>query len=190
MNIAVFCASAEQPGQVYSEAAQNLGKGIASRSWNLIYGGTNCGLMRKVAEAALKGGGKVKGVIPRCIVERGVAARNLTELIVAEDMKERKQLMRDFADAFVALPGGWGTLEEITEVITLKQLGMHQKPVVFVNTEGFYAAFLEFMKHATHEGFISAAYEGVYKVVDTAEEALNYITQYRPEGMKSKYELL
>lgn len=187
MNVAVFCASAEKVGQEYFGAARRLGEGIACRSWNLVYGGTNCGLMRMVAEATLAGGGKVKGVIPRCIEARGVSARNITELVVAEDMKERKQLMREQADAFVALPGGWGTLEEMTEVITLKQLGMHRKPVVFINTGGFYDLFWKFMEQAAGNGFVSDAYCGLYEIVRTPEEALEYIASYRPEVIRPKY---
>lgn len=177
MNIVVFCASADKIEQDYREAAQRLGKGIAMRSWHLIYGGTNCGLMRIVAEATLAEGGKVTGIIPRCIEARGVAATNVTELVLAEDMKERKQLMREQADAFIALPGGWGTLEEVAEVITLKQLGLQRKPIVFVNTGGFYDAFWSFMEQIAGKGFISDAYRGVYKVVPTPEEALEYIEE-------------
>lgn len=188
MKVAVFCASADEVGEVYKEAARLLGKEIAWHSWELIYGGTNCGLMREVAEAALQEGGKVRGVIPRCIVEKGMAARNLTELIEVEDMKERKQLMREQADAFVALPGGWGTLEEITEVITLKQLGLHHKPVVFLNTAGFYEDFFGFIRQATCKGFISGAYDGGYTLAATPSEALDYITLHREEKYILKYE--
>lgn len=189
MNIAVFCASAEPIEPIYFDAAQKLGEEIACRSWNLIYGGTNCGLMQKVAEATLSGGGKVLGIIPRCIADKGVGAQNLTELIIAEDMKERKQLMRDRADAFIALPGGWGTLEEITEVITLKQLGIHDKPVVFVNTGGFYDSFYIFLEQASLKGFISSAYEGLYSIVNSGEEALAFISRYQPKTVGAKYGL-
>ncbi len=187
MNITVFCASADKIEQGYFDAARSLGEGIAQRLWNLIYGGTNCGLMRIVAEATLAGGGKVTGIIPRCIAERGVASRSVTELVVVEEMKERKQLMREQADAFIALPGGWGTLEEITEVITLKQLGIHQKPIVFVNTGGFYESFWKFMEQAAEKGFVSEAYQGLYQVVRTSEEALEYIAGYEPRMVCPKY---
>lgn len=189
MNITVFCASSEKVEQDYFDAARRLGEGIAARDWNLVYGGTNCGLMRMVAETTLLGGGKVKGIIPRCIAERGVAARNITELVVVEDMKERKQLLREQADAFVALPGGWGTLEEVTEVVTLKQLGAHKKPIVFINTGGFYELFWKFMEQATAKGFISDAYRGLYRIAATPEEALEYIACYREEAIESKYRL-
>lgn len=187
MNVAVFCASSDRVEADCKEAARRLGTGIAGRGWDLFYGGTNCGLMRIVAEATLTGGGKVTGIIPRCIEARGVAAANVTELLVVEDMKERKHLMREQADAFVALPGGWGTLEEITEVITLKQLGVHRKPIVFVNTGGFYDAFWKFIEQAAGRGVISDAYRGLYRVVSAPEEALEYIESYRPENVRPKY---
>ena len=113
----MFCASSESVDNVYFEAAADLGKEIVMRGWGLLYGGTNCGLMREVSDAVKNGGGEVTGIIPQCIVDRGVSAEGISELIVAPDMKERKSMMREKADAFIALPGGWGTLEEITEVI-------------------------------------------------------------------------
>ncbi|MDE6452465.1 MAG: TIGR00730 family Rossman fold protein, partial [Odoribacter sp.] len=132
MKIAVFCASANV-APVYMEAAEKLGEYIGKSGWELVYGGTNMGLMDKVARSTMAHGGKVTGIIPACISERGVAAEGVDCLIETVDMKERKALLREHADAFVALPGGWGTLEEISEVITLKQLGEHNKPVVFLN---------------------------------------------------------
>ena len=123
-----------------------MGEEIARHSCEVVYGGTNCGLMREVAQAALRAGGKVKGIIPACIQEKGITATGLTELVITSDMKERKQKMRETADAFLAMPGGWGTLEEITEVITLKQLGIHNKPVIFLNIEGFYDSFFSFIQ--------------------------------------------
>lgn len=137
MNICVFCASSDLLAPVFYEQARLLGEEIARHSCEVVYGGTNCGLMKEVAQAALRAGGKVKGIIPACIQEKGIAATGLTELVITSDMKERKQKMRETADAFLAMPGGWGTLEEITEVITLKQLGIHNKPVIFLNIEGF-----------------------------------------------------
>lgn len=187
MNIGVFCASSEKIEPIYREAARMLGEGIGNRGWNLVYGGTNCGLMNIVAKATQNSGGKTKGIIPRCIVERGIAANEADELIVTSDMKERKQALRDFSDAFIALPGGWGTLEEITEVITLKQLGQHNKPVIFLNTNGFYRTFFRFIQEIQVEGFISGRYERIYQAVGTVEEAFRYIENYRPVLFSSKY---
>lgn len=187
MNIGVFCASSDKLDQVYMEEAARLGQEIARYSWTLVYGGTNCGLMGKLALATLEHGGGVKGVIPRCIAEKGVSANYVSDLVVAEDMKERKELLRRFSDAFVALPGGWGTLEEITEVITLKQLGVHNKPIVFVNTAGFYNAFFRFIEESGDKGFISAVYTQLYTVVDCAADAIDYIRNYKALPVTQKY---
>lgn len=187
MKIAVFCASANELEETFFEDARCLGKQIAELGWGLVYGGTNIGLMKAVAQATANSGGKVVGIIPECIYKRGVAAKELTQLIIASDMKERKQMLREYADAFIALPGGWGTLEEITEVITLKQLGEHNKPIVFLNTAGIYNIFLEFVGKIQKMGFISPAYDQLYKVVDTVEEAIQYIKEYQEEKIKTKY---
>ena len=187
MKICVFCASSEKVEKVYFEAASELGEEIVNQKWELLYGGTNCGLMREVSNAVKNAGGKVTGVIPQCIVDRGVAAQGISDLIITPDMKERKSLMREKADAFIALPGGWGTLEEITEVITLKQLGVHHKPIVFLNINDYYEYFFLFINNICNEGFISKAYDGLYMVVNTVEEAIEYIKNYKTENFSSKY---
>lgn len=189
MNVCVFCASADHIAEAYFTDALKLGTGIAGRSWNLVYGGTSCGLMQKVAEATKAARGKVTGIIPECIHDRGIAAKNADELLVAPDMKERKRMMREHSDAFVALAGGWGTLEEITEVITLKQLGCHNKPIVFINTCGYYDKFFEFIRESREQGFISPAYDNLYQVVGDAEEAFDYLEHYKGEAVVNKYAL-
>lgn len=186
MRVCVFCASAEVDRK-YMDVARELGTLIAEVGGELVYGGTNCGLMREVSDAVEVAGGKVTGVIARCIAEKGVAAKGLNELVVTEDMKERKSRMREMADAFVVLPGGWGTLEEATEVITLKQLGLHDKPVVFVNTEEYFEYFFLFLHGARREGFISRAYDDLYVVVEEPKDALDYILNYQPRSRKDKY---
>ena len=187
MKICVFCVSSEEMDRVYFKAAADLGKEIVNQGWELLYGGTNCGLMREVSDTVKNAGGHVTGIIPQCIVDRGVSAQGISELIVAPDMKERKSIMREKADAFIALPGGWGTLEEITEVITLKQLGIHNKPIVFLNTNDFYEYFFLFINNIRKEGFVSKAYDGLYTVVNTVEEAMDYIKNYKAEKFSSKY---
>lgn len=188
MRIAVFCASAEGLDPVFTEMARRLGTEIGRHSWKLIYGGTNLGLMKEVAESTAAAGGEVIGVIPVCIRDKGVAAADCGQLLVTADMKERKQLIRDYADAFVALPGGWGTLEEITEVITLKQLGMHNKPIVFLNTACFYNRFFDFICAIRKEGFISENYRSIYRIADTVEETIAYIQDYQPAHCHHKYQ--
>lgn len=187
MRIAVFCASADGIDQVFYDAARELGEKIGEQGWHLIYGGTKLGLMREVASATIKGGGEVTGIIPECIYKRGVADENSGHLIVSPDMKERKHLLREHADAFIALPGGWGTLEEITEVITLKQLGMHQKPIVFLNTAHFYDPFMAFIGRVRQQGFISSAYDHLYQIVNNVESTIEYLKNYRVEDVKIKY---
>ncbi|MEG2554691.1 MAG: TIGR00730 family Rossman fold protein [Odoribacter sp.] len=187
MNIAIFCASADSIDALYREDARKIGQEIARHSWHLIYGGTSLGLMKEVAESTIENGGDVTGIIPECIRERGVAAENIGRLMIASDMKERKYMLRQYSDAFIALPGGWGTLEEISEVITLKQLGYHNKPIVFLNTDGFYDGFFDFIHTIREQGFVSPAYDCLYKVVDQVEEAIEYIQTYKPANFKAKY---
>ena len=155
--------------------------------WGFLYGGKKFGVEREVSDAVKNKGGKVTGIIPQCIVDRGVSAEGISELIVTPDMKERKSMMREKADAFIALPGGWGTLEEVTEVITLKQLGIHNKPVIFLNTNDFYEYFFLFISNIRKEGFVSRAYDGLYTVVNTVEEVVEYIKNYQAKDFSSKY---
>lgn len=187
MNVAVFCASSSRIDAVYMECARELGRLLGEGGHQLVYGGTNQGLMKEVADATTANGGRVIGIIPECIYSRGVAAEGVDELIVAPDMKERKHLLRERADAFIALPGGWGTLEEISEVISLKQLRQLDKPVVFLNVAGFYDGFFGFMEQAKREGFISERYIGILKVVKTPAEALFEISHYTPFDCGQKY---
>jgi uncharacterized protein (TIGR00730 family) len=152
--VTVYCASAAGFDARVSEAAQALGTALSGRGVALVYGGAHVGLMGLVADSARAGGGKVIGVIPERLVEREVAHTNLTELVVVETMHERKQRMADLADAFVALPGGLGTLDELFEIATWQQLGMHQKPVVLVNVGGYYDHLLAFLNHAQDQGLL------------------------------------
>lgn len=187
MTIAVFCASSDAIDEIFFEDAAKLGKEIGKRSWDVIYGGTRMGLMHRMASSAQKFGSRIIGVIPECIERHGVVAEGIDELVITSDMKERKQMMRERADAFVALPGGWGTLEEIAEVITLKQLGCHVKPIVFLNTNGFYNGFLTFLANIRKQGFISKMYDDLYYVADSVEKALEYIVNDCAKEWKSKY---
>lgn len=175
MKVAVFCASANDIDPAFFEDARKLGKRIGELGWELVYGGTNMGLMREVACATKINGGKVIGIIPENISQMGVTATDLDCLIVAPDMKERKHLLQEHADAFIALPGGWGTLDEVTEVITLKQLNEHQKPIVFLNTKGFYDQFMGFIRNIREQEFISPAYDHLYQIAEDVEELINLV---------------
>ena len=152
--ICVFCGSTSGNKPAYAEAARALARAMAGRGLGLVYGGGNVGLMGIVADAMLAAGGEVIGVIPRTLMAREIGHTGVTTLHVVESMHERKALMADLADAFIALPGGIGTFEEWFEAVTWTQLGLHRKPCGLLNTHGFYDGLIGFMEHAWAEGFI------------------------------------
>jgi uncharacterized protein (TIGR00730 family) len=152
--VCVFCGSSPGNQQVYTQAAQTVGRLLSQRGIELVYGGGNVGLMGTVADACLNGGGRVIGVIPQAMVDREVAHTGLTELRIVDSMHERKALMADLSDAFVALPGGYGTWDEFCEVLTWSQLGIHQKACALLNVNGYYDSFLRMADVAEAEGFL------------------------------------
>lgn len=154
--VAVYCGSSAGVNPAYSEAARELGAEIARRGVTLVYGGGRVGLMGAVADACLAHGGRVVGVMPDFLVRREVAHQQLSELVVVETMHERKTVMAERADAFIAMPGGYGTLEEFTEALTWTQLGLHRKAHALLNTAGFFDALLTFFDHAQQAGFVTA----------------------------------
>src|SRR5471030_3325090 len=154
VNIAVFCASADGVVPAYRVAAVELGRALAERHIGVVYGGAKVGLMQAVAEAALAAGGRVVGVIPRVLVDLEVAHDGLTELHITDTMHTRKALIGQRADAFIALPGGFGTLEELFEVLAWHTLKLHAKPILLLNTNGFYDALLAFLDHCVEEGML------------------------------------
>jgi uncharacterized protein (TIGR00730 family) len=170
-SVCVYCGSA--PGRLpdYGEDARHLGEQLAEQGIRLVYGGAHVGSMGAVADAAMRAGGEVVGVIPRRMIAMEVAHEHLTELHVVESMHERKALMAELSDGFVALPGGMGTLEELTETLTWSQLGIHRKPVGLLNTAGYWDGLTGFFDHAVAEGFISRANRGLV-LVETAPAAL------------------
>ena len=155
--IAIFCGSKVGNGSQFKNAAEQLGSEIARRQIELVYGGGGIGLMGILANAALTNGGKVIGVIPEKLYEMEVAHMGLTELYRVKTMHERKALMADLSDGFIAMPGGIGTLEEITEVITWAQIGYHNKPCAFLNTDNFFKDFFTFFEHMEKQGFLYAS---------------------------------
>ncbi len=168
-SVCVFCGSSSRVDDVYRSAAVRLGGELAARSVELVYGGGRVGLMGLLADAALAAGGRVVGVIPRFLVELEVAHRGLTELRVVGDMHERKRTMAELADAFVVLPGGLGTLEEAIEVITWKQLGLHDKPVVLVDERGYWRPLRELVDHMIAEGFAHPEHVGLFTTVASVD---------------------
>lgn len=154
--VCVYCGSRHGSRPAYERAARDLGTALARRGLELVYGGGRVGLMGAIAEAVLAGGGNVIGVIPRALESREIAFTELKDLRVVATMHERKALMAELSDAFIALPGGFGTLEELAEIITWAHLGLHRKPFGLLNVEGFYDPFLSFLDHAVAEDFIKA----------------------------------
>ncbi|MGD1886205.1 MAG: TIGR00730 family Rossman fold protein [Cohaesibacteraceae bacterium] len=154
-SVCVYCGSRTGESPAYQESAQQLGNALAANGLRLVYGGGSVGLMGIVARAVLDAGGQVTGVIPRFLEEREVMLRRVENLVITDDMHERKRRMFDEADAFVALPGGIGTLEEVVEMITWAQLGRHKKPVVLADIGGFWGPLTELLDHMIGEGFIT-----------------------------------
>ncbi|HXH93381.1 MAG TPA: TIGR00730 family Rossman fold protein [Thermoanaerobaculia bacterium] len=179
-SLCVFCGSSAGNDPRFAQAASELGALLAKEGITLVYGGGHVGLMGILADAVLANGGKVIGVIPRALWDREVGHRNLTELRVVETMHERKALMASLADAFVALPGGLGTLEEIFEVWTWSQLGIHDKPVGFLDVDGFYAPLLAFLDHGVDAGFVRAPHRAMAIVDGDGESLLRRMDEYEP----------
>ena len=171
-NVAVFCASADGVDPLYRAQAEEFGRAVAGRGLGLIYGGAKVGLMQAVADAALAAGGKVIGVIPEVLVDLEVAHQGLTELHVTSTMHTRKALMGERADAFVILPGGFGTFEELFEVLAWQTLKLHQKPILLLNTLGFYDPMLAFLDSCVDQGMLKPKNREILLVAATVDEAL------------------
>ncbi len=169
--ICVFCGSNPGVRPAYAAAAADLAQYLASQRITVVYGGGNVGLMGRLADAALAAGGEVIGVIPQSLVQKEVSHQGLTDLRIVGSMHERKALMAVLADAFIALPGGFGTFEEFCEVLTWTQLGLHRKPSGLLNVDGYYDRFLEFLDHAVSEQFIKPRHRE-FVLSDTQPAAL------------------
>ena len=174
-SVCVYCASSTKIDSVYFDAARELGTLLGQRQIRLINGAGNMGLMSAVSDAALRAGGEVTGVIPRFMVEQGWHHTGLTRLVEVESMHERKQLMADLSDAVIALPGGCGTLEELLEVITWKQLGLYLNPIVILNTNDFFDPLLDQLKRAIDENFMRRQHGDIWHVAATPEEAVELV---------------
>ena len=179
-SVCVFCGSNVGSDPRFAAVARAFGALLASEGIALVFGGGSVGLMGVVADAVLANGGKAIGVIPRALWDREIGHRNLSELHIVESMHERKAMMASLADAFVALPGGLGTLEEIFEVWTWAQLGIHAKPVAFLDAEGFYSPLLEFLDRAVDAGFIRAHYRAIAIVDADPAMLLRRLGDYEP----------
>ena len=184
VRICVFCGSSPGRGDGYREAAAGLGRLLGERGIGLVYGGATAGTMGVVADAALLAGGEVFGVIPQALVDREIAHTGLTELHVVKSMHKRKAMMADLADGFIALPGGAGTLEELFEVWTWAQLGLHTKPLGLLDVAGFYEPLAAMLDHMVEEGFLAATYRDMVARESDPVALLDRLTTYRPPGHK------
>lgn len=181
VTLCVFCGSRPGARPGYTAAAQALGRGLAARHWKLVYGGGKVGLMGAVADAARQAGAWVTGVIPESLMQREVGHRGLDELIVVPSMHVRKQTMAERASAFVALPGGLGTFEELFEIWTWRQLGYHQCPIALLNTDGYYDAMLGFIDSTVREQFVYDTQAQMLIVDSDPEALLDRVAQALPQ---------
>ena len=178
--VCVFCGSSPGTRPVYAEAARAMGRLLAERGIGLVYGGGKVGLMGEVADAVLAAGGEVTGVIPRALMEREVGHQGLTTLHVTGTMHERKALMVDLSDGFVALPGGYGTLDELCEALTWSQLGIHARPCGVLNVDGYFDALLVLFDHAVREGFVREAHRRLVLEATAPAALLDAMSQFQP----------
>src|ERR1700722_15996277 len=174
-NVAVFCASSNGLHSAYRVAAENLGHALATRNIGVIYGGANVGLMQGVAEAALAADGRVVGVIPEVLVDLEVAHHGITELHITSTMHTRKALIGEKAYAFIAMPGGFGTFEDLFEVLAWHTLKLHAKPILLLNIRGFYDKLLTFLDHCVAEGMLKPKSRELLLVANTVEETLDFL---------------
>ena len=181
--ICVFCGSSSGLSRTYADAAVALGRCLAERGIDLVYGGASVGLMGVLADAVLASRGEVVGVIPKALAEKEVSHRRLTELHVVGSMHERKALMADLSDAFIALPGGFGTVEELCEIITWGQLGFHRKPIGLLNVDGYFDSLLAFFDRAVRDQFVHSTHRGLVIDSTSPAEILEAFNDYRTAAL-------
>jgi uncharacterized protein (TIGR00730 family) len=185
--ICVYCSSSAHVDPLYFKAAEELGGLIAQGGYQLVYGGGNLGLMGALSGSAKKGGAYIISVNLKLFVKEGINFEAADELIVSPTMNERKRIMAEQSDAFIALPGGYGTLEELAEVLTLKQLHFHTKPIVIINTKHYYDHLLDWLEHSYGEKFVKETYRCIYHVAHDPEHAMKYIEDYKPVDLPLKW---
>lgn len=181
--LCVFCGSSAGETSRYLQAATRTGALLAGRGIEVVYGGSRIGLMGRLADATLEAGGCVIGVIPRALTNREVAHEELTELRVVDSMHERKAVMADLSDGFIALPGGLGTLEELFEVLTWSQLGLHRKPCGLLDVNGYFRRLISFLDHAVTEGFLADSHRRMIQVDENPEGLLERLQTYDPPAL-------
>ena len=186
-NVCVFCASSANIDERYLADAHQLGTLLAQAGWRCVNGGGAVGLMGAVTDGALDADGEVTGVIPKFMVDNGWCYDRLIDVVVTADMHQRKQIMSDMADAVIALPGGVGTLEELLETLTWRQLGLVKVPVIILNTLGYYDPLLAMLHHAIDEGFMKSSHAALWQVATTPAEAIALLEDTKPLEFESKY---
>lgn len=182
-SVCVFCGSSMGNSPAFRTIAESLGRELAHRDLTLVYGGGNVGLMGAIADATLAAGGTVRGYIPRSLMEKEVAHRDLTELEVLGSMHERKAAMEAHADAFIALPGGFGTLDELCEILTWAQLGIHRKPIGLLDIEGYFAPLLAFFDSSVERGFIRPEHRALLQADTDPISLLDRLARWQPTSV-------
>src|SRR5437764_4679168 len=185
--LCVFCGSSPGRRPIHAESARSLGKIMAARGLALVYGGGHVGLMGVLADSVLEAGGSVIGVIPQALVDKELAQAGLTELHVVSTMHQRKALMADLADGFAALPGAFGTADELFEILTWAQLGLHAKPIGLLNVAGYFDPLRAWLDHAVREGFLRSAHRRLLLEAEDPERLLDLLEQSRPEAEVPKW---
>lgn len=186
-SVCVFCGSSPGARPAYTEATEELARLLAAEGIGVVYGGGGVGLMGKLADAVLAHGGEITGVIPRALVDREIEHRQVEDMRVVDSMHERKALMAELAHAFVALPGGIGTLEELVEVFTWSQLGLHRKPCGLLDVEGYYQRLADFLDHAVQERFLLEQHRATLMVESDPGALLERLRAYRPDAVEPKW---
>lgn len=186
-NICVYCSSSEYLDEKFYKVAYEVGEMIAKSGDSLVYGGSTCGCMGRVANGVLENGGKVIGIIPKAIMEKGIANPDASEIIVSNDMNDRKMMMEEKAYAFVALPGSFGTMDEIFQVIVTKQLSYHKKAIVFLNVDGYYNPLFEMIENFYKYRFAREFNRELYYIANSPKEVADYLANYTEKEFVFKY---
>lgn len=186
-NICVYCSSSNYLDEKFYKIAYELGEKIANNKDNLIYGGSTCGLMGKVAEGVLNNGGSVTGIIPKAIMDKGISNPQASEIIISEDMNDRKKLMEEKSDIFIALPGSFGTMDEIFQVIVTKQLSYHKKAIVFLDIDDYYKPLFEMFENFYKYGFARDFNRELYFIAKNVDEVIEYCNNFTEKEFVFKY---
>ena len=186
-NVCVFCASSDRIDTRYLDEARELGRLLAQGGWHCVNGGGAVGLMGAVTDGALVAGGQVTGVIPKFMVDNGWCYDRLQDVVITADMHQRKHMMSEMADAVIAMPGGVGTLEELLETLTWRQLGLVKVPIIILNIMGYYDPLLAMLRHAIDQGFMKPSHAQLWQVATTAAQAIAMLDDSAPVEFESKY---